>query len=238
MESIELLIRQIVRDELQKALGSKTVMQTQTYTKRPKAVSVFDMDTSTDTYPEYLSTKAKEEEKKQTPLSCPSFEKLQKAESKPFSFGVGYIDPNFIPDDVKQEEEALQKELEEIEAQDKIDMDKLPFSNGSVTPSKSEPKKRTRKPFVPPTLEEVKSYIAEKGYAVNAEQFMAYYESKNWHYGINNIPVKNWKTCVVTWAYNKNSYQAPPSNAISKVDRMSDRERKNYYSESTEYKGL
>lgn len=51
--------------------------------------------------------------------------------------------------------------------------------------------------FIPPTLEEVKAYIAEKRYTVNAEKFFAFYSSNGWRVGKN--PMKSWKQAVVSW---------------------------------------
>lgn len=55
--------------------------------------------------------------------------------------------------------------------------------------------KRSR--FVKPTLEEVKSYISEKGYNVKAEVWYSYYESNGWKVGRNAM--KDWKSCVAHW---------------------------------------
>ena len=54
--------------------------------------------------------------------------------------------------------------------------------------------------FVPPTVGEVSAYINEKGYHVNAEQFVDFYESKGWMVGKNKM--KDWQACVRTWERN------------------------------------
>lgn len=56
--------------------------------------------------------------------------------------------------------------------------------------------------FKPPTLEQVKARIAEKGYTVNAEQFIAFYQSKGWMIGKNKM--KDWKAALVTWQKREN----------------------------------
>ena len=63
-----------------------------------------------------------------------------------------------------------------------------------------EPKKKQRAPFQKPTVEEIDSYIHEKGYPVDAQEFYNYYEDNEWHCG--KIPMKNWKNAVYAW--NKN----------------------------------
>jgi hypothetical protein len=50
-----------------------------------------------------------------------------------------------------------------------------------------------------PTLEEIKNYCKEKGYAINAEAFFNYYESNGWKIG-GRTAMKNWKAAVQSWA--------------------------------------
>lgn len=51
--------------------------------------------------------------------------------------------------------------------------------------------------FSPPTVEEVRAYITEKGYKVDAEAFVAFYESNGWRVGKN--PMRSWHSALVTW---------------------------------------
>lgn len=52
--------------------------------------------------------------------------------------------------------------------------------------------------FLPPTREEVQTYCQEKGYVVDAERFIDFYESKGWFVGKNKM--KDWKAAVRNWA--------------------------------------
>lgn len=62
--------------------------------------------------------------------------------------------------------------------------------------------------FTQPTIEEVKVYCNENGFKVDAERFVAYYESNGWRVGRN--PMKDWRAAVRTWARNDaGSYSAP-----------------------------
>lgn len=61
--------------------------------------------------------------------------------------------------------------------------------------SNTNQKKRVR--FTPPTVEEVRSYCAEKGFTFDPEAFVAFYESKGWKVGRN--PMKSWKAACTTW---------------------------------------
>ncbi len=58
----------------------------------------------------------------------------------------------------------------------------------------------SKEKFIPPTVEEVKDYVAEKGYNVDAEKFVAFYASKGWMIGKNKM--KSWRQAVVTWERN------------------------------------
>ena len=49
-----------------------------------------------------------------------------------------------------------------------------------------------------PTLSEVKSFVDANGYAVDAEEFVNYYEGQGWTKA-NGRPVKDWQACVRSW---------------------------------------
>ena len=63
-----------------------------------------------------------------------------------------------------------------------------------------------------PTLAEVREYIAEKGYRVDAEAFMAYYDSVGWRIG--NKPMKSWRSALTTWERRDN----PGGKAVQDAD--------------------
>ncbi|WP_303104209.1 helix-turn-helix domain-containing protein [uncultured Mitsuokella sp.] len=62
----------------------------------------------------------------------------------------------------------------------------------------SQQSKAKRKKFVPPSLDEVKQYVAEKGLAIDARRFFDFYTEGEWHDG-GGKPVKNWKQKALTW---------------------------------------
>ncbi len=62
----------------------------------------------------------------------------------------------------------------------------------------SAPRARSRAPtFTAPTVDEVAAYCRERKNAVDAEAFVAFYESCGWKVG--NKPMRKWKSAVVTW---------------------------------------
>lgn len=86
-----------------------------------------------------------------------------------------------------------------------------PEPNRNQTVTKPEPKEKEKdkvkvkdkekdniKRFAPPTQEEVTAYCLEKGYSVDAERFIDFYEAKGWMIGKNKM--KDWKAAVRNWA--------------------------------------
>lgn len=65
--------------------------------------------------------------------------------------------------------------------------------------AKTSPKPKS-KSFTPPTLEDVKAYIAERDCAavVDAKKFFDYFEAGHWH-DSEGKPVRNWKQKLITW---------------------------------------
>lgn len=63
-------------------------------------------------------------------------------------------------------------------------------------PSHTKPRKEIRR-FAPPSVDEVRAFCSEKGYEVDAEQFVAFYESKGWKVG--SSAMKSWEAACVTW---------------------------------------
>lgn len=55
-----------------------------------------------------------------------------------------------------------------------------------------------RKQFSPPSIQDVTEYCREKGYQIDPEAFVAYYDSVGWMIGKKKM--KSWKGAVVTWA--------------------------------------
>lgn len=77
--------------------------------------------------------------------------------------------------------------------------------NGDVTQqnknkkeNKNKSKDTTYMRFIPPTLEEVKTYVAERGNRIDAQRFYDYYEAAGWK-DSSGKSVKNWKQKAITW---------------------------------------
>ena len=61
-----------------------------------------------------------------------------------------------------------------------------------------EGEKPKRKRFVPPTLEEVKAYCAERNNNVNPQKFFDYFSASEWH-DSKGKKVVSWKQKIITW---------------------------------------
>lgn len=134
---------------------------------------------------------ATQTQRKDSALCCNATREQQKS-----SIDIRYIDNRYLDNrDIKSDEPTLSLEEEKS-------------SLGE------EPKKKQRAPFQKPTVEEIESYIHEKGYPVDAQEFYNYYEDNDWHCG--KIPMKNWKNAVYAW--NKNQKRWSEEKASKAVE--------------------
>lgn len=79
--------------------------------------------------------------------------------------------------------------------------------------------KRESKAFVKPTVEEVAAYCKERNNGIDAEAFVAHYESNGWMVGKN--PMKNWRMSIITWEKNRTvggNYKGRESSKPDKYD--------------------
>ena len=76
--------------------------------------------------------------------------------------------------------------------------------------------------FVKPTLEQVQKYITEKGFEVDAQRFMDYYDSNGWKVGRN--PMKSWEKTVNNWARNEKPKKTMPDYLTSRSDEKASEE--------------
>ena len=72
--------------------------------------------------------------------------------------------------------------------------------------------------FTPPTLQEVENYIKEKGYSVDAEAFIAFYDSNGWLVGKNKM--KSWKSAVTTWAKREEKQPQRPTSKSKTINNV------------------
>lgn len=84
------------------------------------------------------------------------------------------------------------------------------------------------KRFVPPTLAEVQSYVAERQSPVDPQGFIDFYASKGWMVG--KTPMKDWKAAcrnAETWErWSRTEASAPPKKGLAQD--MTDRQMEKY----------
>lgn len=84
------------------------------------------------------------------------------------------------------------------------------------------------KRFVPPTLAEVQSYVAERQSPVDPQGFIDFYASKGWMVG--KTPMKDWKAAcrnAETWErWSRTEASAPPKKCLAQA--LTDRQMEKY----------
>lgn len=119
----------------------------------------------------------------------------------------------------------------------------IEYANSTGKPVVYLPGVKTRKSgqrtFTPPTLEEVKEYVAERGNKINAQQFYDYFNTPNekgeaWIDSKGN-PVRNWKQKVITWE-TKGGHARPEKK--EKVSNFFNYRQRRYTSEQLKHIGL
>ena len=92
----------------------------------------------------------------------------------------------------------------------------------------SPPPPSASKRFVPPTLAEVQSYVAERQSPVDPQGFIDFYESKGWMVG--KTPMKDWKAAcrnAETWErWSRTEASAPPQKGLAQA--LTDRQMEKY----------
>ncbi len=88
----------------------------------------------------------------------------------------------------EQEEKEEEKEIEKEIGKEK-EIEKEIYKEKNI--------KKEKTKFQKPTIQEVQEYCKERDNKLDAESFVAFYESKGWKVG--NQPMKDWKSAVITW---------------------------------------
>jgi len=112
--------------------------------------------------------------------------------------GVGYINPRADAEieKFKSKQEAASR-AGKASAQRRLNKRSTvvqPTNNHKPITNNQETK---RERFAPPSVTEVAEYIKEKGYSVDAQQFVDFYSAKGWLVGSSKM--RDWKAAVRTW---------------------------------------
>lgn len=107
---------------------------------------------------------------------------------------------------------ATQIKLKEIKLNEREDKG---VQGVTAAPSSTPPKtKNTR--FVPPTVEEVAAYCAERKNNIDAVRFVDYYTSNGWMVGKSKM--KDWKATVRNWERREKARNQTAQESIPKSD--------------------
>lgn len=118
-------------------------------------------------------------------------DKPQKSIIPPVPDNSGIIPESFSTDSVLKEKKRKEEKV-------------LPAPAREDTPLKK---------FIPPSLEQVQAYCAERKNNVDAGRFIDFYSSKGWMIGKNKM--KDWKAAVRTW---ERGDRASPGTEPKRVD--------------------
>lgn len=80
--------------------------------------------------------------------------------------------------------------------------------------------------FTPPTLQEVQEYVSEKGYKIDPERFIDFYQSKGWYVGKNKM--KDWKSAVRNWSRSQREEKTAEGRQGKTVNRFNDFKQREY----------
>lgn len=81
-----------------------------------------------------------------------------------------------------------------------------------------ESEKEKKKRFVPPTVEEVRAYCQERNNGIDPEEFVDWYQAKNWKVGKDKM--SDWKAAVRTWERRrkeKTTSKQQPGNIFAQI---------------------
>lgn len=105
---------------------------------------------------------------------------------------VGYLGTQKNPENPEEPKKPIQNKTK----QDKTTQHEESVSAADAADT---PAKRQRKTFVPPTVDEVRAYCEEQGFAtISPEAFIDYYSANGWKVGSQSM--KDWRATVRNWA--------------------------------------
>lgn len=145
--------------------------------------------------------------------------KVVKAEAETAEMEVDDIPipPEFQAQEVRKEEKPKRKKIEKVKPLDelfKVD----------------EPKKRVKKEFVPPSLQEVEDYFNTLGICdaeSRAQQFFFHYDSLGWHTATGAV-VHRWDSLANKWLLNDKKKEHEKGWSVGKASGEGDYKAKLY----------
>lgn len=59
--------------------------------------------------------------------------------------------------------------------------------------------------FTPPTIEQINSFLDERGLDIDGEQFYFYYAARGWQMG-NGVTMADWQAALYCWAIQQRAW--------------------------------
>jgi len=100
---------------------------------------------------------------------------------------------------------SIPSALEKIAAREKELAEKTTRAKKNSPPKKKTTRAKKSSKFVPPSVEDVKAYVNEKGYGFDAEVFIAHYETRGWYLS-KGVKMVSWKSACTTWHKNEDRF--------------------------------
>ena len=100
-----------------------------------------------------------------------------------------------------------------------LPLESNPNTNKNPNTNTSNAAAPTRPRFVKPSVEEVATYCRDKGYGIDAQHFVDYYDSIGWKVGKN--PMQDWKATVRSWARRDGKDKQPVTAGAAKPSAVS-----------------
>lgn len=148
---------------------------------------------------EYQNTDGMERIREQTRLRVAKHREMQKQLPSNVTCNVTVTQSNAAEEDIEREEDT-EKEV-----------------SPPISPPLQPKRKRKQSEFVPPTLEEVERYAAERNSTVDPKQFWEFFKEGKWIDSKGN-PVRNWKQKLLTWEkYDMQRGSAHPAQKTAKA---------------------
>lgn len=97
----------------------------------------------------------------------------------------------------------------------KVKEDKEDIEGVTATPPPTPPKTKNAR-FIPPTVEDVAAYCAERQNSIDAVRFVDYYTSNGWMVGKSKM--KDWKATVRNWERREKAGNQTAQKSIPKSD--------------------
>lgn len=109
---------------------------------------------------------------------------------------------------VKEREGTKERVAKHRQSKDVTNCNNVSSSSSSSSVTSTKKKESKQKPFIPPTIKEVKTYIQEKRLSVEAKRFLDYYTESDWKDN-KGKHIKNWKLKLLSW----DRYSTPNGNS-------------------------